>query len=110
VYEGLEGMLGLAFRAGQLVPGLELSVKLIKDNKAGIALLDPDASANTQKKMRDACNHYRIQVILLEAGMLGKACGRPGMAAGAVKPGGFAEQIKRKAEDTNQEQSTQPKQ
>lgn len=110
MYEGLQGMLGLAFKAGQLIPGLELSLKLIKDNRAGIALLDPDASTNTQKKMRDACNHYHIQVILLKAGMLGNACGRPGMAAGAVKPGGFAEQIICKAQETDHEELIQTKQ
>ncbi len=91
--KALQGMLGLAFRAGQLVPGAEMSLKLIKDGKAGLALLEPEASENTRKKVRDACNHYQVQVILLDAGMLGLACGRPGMAVGAVKPGNFAQMI-----------------
>lgn len=91
--EKLAGLLGLAFRAGHLVPGAEMSLKLIRDKKAQVALLEPQASANTLKKMRDACNHYGIQVMLLDAGVLGKACGRPGMAAAAVKTGSFARQL-----------------
>ncbi len=91
--EKLKGILGLAFKAQQLVPGAEMSLKLIKEGKAGLALLEPGASENTRKKVRDACNHYQVQVILLDAGQLGMACGRPGMAAAAVKPGNFAQMI-----------------
>lgn len=89
----LRGILGLAFRAGQLVPGAEMSLKLIREKGAALALLEPEASENTQKKVRDACNHYGIKVILLSAGTLGHACGRPGMAAAAVKPGNFSRMI-----------------
>lgn len=89
----LLGILGLAFRAGQLVPGAEMSLKLIREKGAALALLEPEASENTQKKVRDACNHYQVKVILLGAGMLGLACGRPGMAAAAVKPGNFARMV-----------------
>lgn len=91
--EKLRGMLGIAHRAGHLVPGAEMGLKLIREGKAGLALLDSEAGANTQKKIRDACNHYQIQVILISAGILGDACGRPGMAAAAMKPGGLADQL-----------------
>ena len=89
----LQGILGLAFRAGQLVPGAEMSLKLIREKGAALALLEPEASENTRKKVTDACNHYQIKVILLSAGMLGLACGRPGMAAAAVKHGNFSQMI-----------------
>lgn len=89
----LMGLLGLAFRAGHLVPGAEMGLKLIREGKAGIALLDANAGANTQKKVKDACNHYQIQVILIDVGILGEACGRPGMAAAAMKPGGLVNQL-----------------
>ena len=89
----LTGLLGLAHKAGHLVPGAEMGLKLIGEGKAGLALLDGEAGANTQKKVRDACNHYQVQVMLIDAGILGTACGRPGMAAAAMKPGGLADQV-----------------
>ena len=93
--EALKGMLGLAFRARQLVPGAENALQLIREGKAGLALLDPVASTNTRKKVLDACNYYQVQVMLMGAGLLGLACGRDGMAAAAVKKGPFAQQILR---------------
>lgn len=92
--EQLRGLLGLAFRARQLVPGAELGLKLIREGKAGLALIDPVASANTRKKMVDACNHYEVQGILLDAGILGEACGRSGMAAAALRKGQLCDQIR----------------
>ena len=98
--DAVQGLLGLAFRAGHLVPGAEMGLKLIRERKAGIALLDREAGANTRKKVLDACNHYQVQVILLDAGILGLACGRPGMSAGAVKAGEFSQQIAMKANES----------
>ncbi|NLX82439.1 MAG: hypothetical protein GXZ04_01270 [Clostridiales bacterium] len=93
----IRGLLGLAFRAGYLVPGLEMALKLIREGNAALAIVDQTASANTQKKVRDACNHYQVRVMLVDAGILGLACGRPGMAAGAIKEGGFAEELRKLA-------------
>ena len=95
--EGLKGLLGLAFRARQLAPGAEETLKLVREGRAGLVLLDPQASANTSKKISNACNHYRVQVILLNGGILGEACGRPGMAAAAIKNGSLCEQIRQQA-------------
>lgn len=93
----LLGALGLAYKAGQVVSGAELGLKLVREGKAGLVLLDAGASANTRKKIQDACKYRGIQVILMDAGLLGAACGRPGMAVGAVKSGGFAGQMIRQA-------------
>ncbi|MGI6725172.1 MAG: L7Ae/L30e/S12e/Gadd45 family ribosomal protein [Christensenellales bacterium] len=89
----VSGLIGLAFRAGQLVPGAQMALTLIRDGKAALVLLDETASANTLKKVQNACNHHRVQVMLLGGGVLGRACGRPGMAAGAVKPCGLADRL-----------------
>ena len=89
----VSGLLGLAFRAGKLVPGAQMALTLIRDGKAALALLDETASANTVKKVQNACNHHQVQVMLLDEGVLGRACGRPGMAAGAVKPCGLADRL-----------------
>lgn len=88
---GLAGILGLAFRAGQLTPGAEMGLKLIRDGKAAMALLDPGASANTIKKVTDACHYRNVAVFTLRPGMLGRACGRAGMAAAAMKHGNLAQ-------------------
>lgn len=100
------GLLGLALRAGALVPGAEMSLKLIREGKAALAILDREASPNTSKKIRDACNHRGIQVMLMDAGLLGQAAGKPGMAAAAMKTGSFAREFTRLCAETIQDSST----
>jgi len=84
---GLGGILGLAFRAGQMTPGAEMSLKLIRDGKAALLLYDPGASALTIKKLLDAARHRDVPAYALKEGTLGESCGRPGMAAAAMKSG-----------------------
>ncbi len=86
----LAGILGLAFKAGQLTPGAEMSLSLIRENKAALALVDPQASANTRKKLEDACAYRGVSVFTLRTGLLGQACGRTGMIAAALKQGNLA--------------------
>lgn len=97
----LAGILGLAFRAGQLVPGAQLALELIRSKKAALAILDEGASPNTAKKMLDACRHYGVTAAKLPKGFLGQAAGRTGMAAAALKPGGFARQASNLLQDKN---------
>ncbi|HSK69532.1 MAG TPA: ribosomal L7Ae/L30e/S12e/Gadd45 family protein [Candidatus Limnocylindria bacterium] len=86
----LRGILGLAFRAGQLVPGAEMSLQLIRDGKAALVLVDTAAAANTAKKLSDACAYRGVSMCRLPEGELARALGRPEMAAAALKRGNFA--------------------
>lgn len=96
--DGLKGMLGLAFRARQLVPGAEMSLQLIRDGKAALVIIDDKASANTAKKLQDACRHRDVPVFVLGNGMLGASCGRQGMAAAALKAGKISQNVLKQCE------------
>lgn len=89
----IEGLLGLAMRAGQLTPGADLALREIKAGKAALVLVDQDASENTRKKLQDACAFRRVPMHIMEAGLLDRACGREGRMAASLKKGGICSQI-----------------
>lgn len=90
--ERINGILGLAFRAKQLVPGAQLTLELIRDGKAALVIVDETASPNTKKKVKDACQFYHVPMYQLPQNILGQSLGRTGMATAGIKPGGFAQQ------------------
>ena len=59
----LLGMLGLAKRAGKVSTGTFICEKMIKSRAAKLVILANDASENTAKTIRDACNSYNISII-----------------------------------------------
>jgi len=89
----LSGMLGIAMRAGQIVLGSDTVLQEIRRGKAGIVLLDADASENTAKCFADKCAYYRVPLHTVETGALDQAFGRSGRMVAAVRKGGFADQI-----------------
>lgn len=89
----LRGALGLAYKAGQLVPGADKALLTLREGKAGLMLLDSAAAANTRKKLGDGSSHRGIRLLELPEGLLGHAIGRPGVNAAAVLIGGMAEKI-----------------
>lgn len=89
----IEGLLGLACRAGQITLGAEMALREIRAGRAGLALLDADASEGTQKKIRDACAYRQVPLHILPGEALSQACGREGRMAGAVKPGKLCGQM-----------------
>lgn len=89
----LKGSIGLSRRAGMLVAGTEKAVKLVQSGKAGLLLLDENASANTQKLCGDKCRYHQVPLIVLENGSLGEAIGNDGVIAAAILRGSMAEHI-----------------
>lgn len=83
----LEGMLGLASRAGQITLGAELVLNQIRAGAAALVLLDEGASEGTKKKIADACAYRDVEMHILPMGMLARACGRADRMAGALKKG-----------------------
>lgn len=59
----LLGMLGLAKRAGKVSTGTFICEKMIKSKTAKLIILAEDASANTAKTIKDACNYNNIKMI-----------------------------------------------
>ena len=87
------GLLGLACRAGHVTLGAELALRQIKSGKAGLMLLDADASEGTKKKVSDACAYRNVPLHMLPAGDLSRACGKDGRMAAAVRPGPFCQRM-----------------
>ena len=98
----IEGLLGLAMRAGQLTAGADLALREIKAGKAAAVLVDEEASENTKKKLRDACAFRRVPMHIMEAGLLDRACGREGRMAACLKKGGICDQILRLLNQTEE--------
>ena len=59
----LLGMLGLAKRAGKVSTGTFICEKMIKSKTAKLIILAKDASDNTSKSIKDACNYHKIRLI-----------------------------------------------
>ena len=89
----IDGLLGLASRAGQITLGADLALREIKGGRAGLLLLDAGASEGTRKKILDACAYRGVPVYILPADALSSACGKEGRMAAAVKKGKLCERI-----------------
>ena len=59
----LLGMLGLAKRAGKVSTGTFICEKMIKSNTARLVILAEDASENTEKAIKNACDYYGTKLI-----------------------------------------------
>ncbi len=89
----LRGLMGLCVRAGQGVFGEDGCLGAVRGGKAAILLMDGEISPLSAERYEKACEREHIPVFMIPAGLLEEATGRPGMAM-AVKPGGFADQIR----------------
>ena len=85
--------LGLCLRAGRLVTGQEACVELIRRGGAALALVDEGASANTLKRLSDACRSHDTPLYALSPGALGHSIGKPGRMTAALGPDGMTEKL-----------------
>ena len=90
---GLYGMLGLCARAGRLTTGEGAAEKLIRSGACRLAFLDEGASQNAKKAIGNATRTYNVPLIVLPAGELGRAIGKPGRMAAATADESFAKNI-----------------
>ena len=89
----VNGLLGLACRAGQAALGAESALLLIRADQAGLALIDEEASEGTKKKILDACRYRSVEAHMLPAGEISRACGKDGRMAAAVKKGQLCQRM-----------------
>ncbi len=54
-------MMGLAKRAGKIVPGAPLTEKAIRGKKARLVIIAADAADNTKKSIINTSNYYKAQ-------------------------------------------------
>ncbi len=98
---GAEGdalrLLGLARRAGAVVPGTEAARQVIRRGQARLVLMAGDASGVQLRKIRSALRNRPIPWAFLgDRATLGGAVGQEQVSALAVTAASFAEQIQRK--------------
>jgi ribosomal protein L7Ae-like RNA K-turn-binding protein len=88
------GLLGLAQRAGGIIAGSDAVLAAFGKGRVRLVLLAADAGANAEKKVRDKCAFYRIQMVsCFDRNELGRALGRgPTVMAGVTDPG-FTEKL-----------------
>ena len=79
----LLGLLGFASKARKLVCGTDLCRDEIRRGKIPLALVASDASANTKKRITDACKYYDADMchIPLTASELSDRIGKTGNIA-----------------------------
>ena len=76
-------MLGLAKRAGKLVPGTPLVTAAIRSHNAKLVLLTSDAAPNAVKRINDSCSSHETQLINIPytKAQIGAAIGQSGEVA-----------------------------
>ncbi|MDN4066883.1 ribosomal L7Ae/L30e/S12e/Gadd45 family protein [Paenibacillus vini] len=95
--------LGLATRAGKLVTGDELVLKMIRSSEAKLVIVAGDASPNTQKKFRDKCATYKVPLMIgFDRERLGSSVGRPERVVLALTDQGFADMITKEIVKTSE--------
>ncbi len=109
----LLSMIGFAMRAGKLVCGTDKICDEIRrhgmpddgvgsGHPIGIVLLTADASANTKKRIINACTYYRVTWIstALNSEELASRIGKAAAAACATFDKGFADGMKKAVDMT----------
>lgn len=76
----------------KLQSGGDMALAAVRSGKARVAVVDAQASANTVKKITDACIYYHVPLLTLPDGLLGAACGREGRMIAAVCDAGLCVQ------------------
>lgn len=61
--------------------------------RAALALVDGGASANTLKRLSDACRSHDTPLYALSPGALGHSIGKPSRMTVAVAPDGMADRL-----------------
>lgn len=79
----LLGLLGFAARARKLVCGTDLCRDEVRRGKLPLVLVASDASANTKKRIADACKYYGADMCTIPttAGELSQRIGKVGSIA-----------------------------
>ena len=89
----LQGLLGLAKRAGLIVCGADTVLRKIRHREAVCVLIDAGASANTVKKLTDAGAYYQVKCAVVPEGLLDRACGLSGGKTAGLLKGSLTDEI-----------------
>jgi len=88
-------LLGLAARAGAIVPGTERVREAARSGRLRFVLIAADASANAKEKLQPLLEKRGIEyVVAANRDVLGAAVGRAPLSAVGVLDAGFARRLK----------------
>lgn len=94
-------MIGLAMKAGKVKSGEFLTETEVKSGGACLVVLAGDASDATKKKFRNMCEFYQVPFCIYgDKDTLGHAIGREFRASLAVTDDGFAKEIRKRLNQT----------
>lgn len=87
----VQGVLGLARRAGAIAYGTYSVLEAVRSNKALLILFANDASENTKKQLLDKASYRNVPTEMLPFGTeeLGQCIGKGSTAAIALMQSGF---------------------
>lgn len=91
----IEGMLGLARRAGRITYGTDAVLKDILSGKSKAVFLSSDASERTQGKFKKTCDENGVPFVILPLTKetIGKAIGRNDTAVVTVSDKSFSDKL-----------------
>ena len=89
-------------RGGQIVSGQDACVTLIRKQEAQVVLLDENASANTTKRITDACRTHQVPLYVLVSDSLGRSIGKAGRMVIALPKGNMADKVLQLASEPTQ--------
>ena len=93
----IEGLLGMAQRAGKIVSGELAARKAIASGQAAVAIVAGDASERTKETLRQEAGAKQIPVYdLFTKEMLGRCLGKEYRAVAALLDKGFAKTLAEK--------------
>lgn len=97
----LEGIIGLAKRAGALAIGTESVIEAMRKGKAKLVLVACDVSENTAKRLQDKASYRNVPLELLPIDMdaLGHPVGRDHAAAVALLQEGFVRSYRKASQN-----------
>ncbi len=86
-------LLGLAMRARKLQMG-ESVLKSVTKKSAKLVVIASDASLNTQKKLIDKCNFYKVDYVFIDSiSLLSSSIGQYNVVSVAILDEGFGKKI-----------------
>lgn len=92
--ERILSMLGLCQRARMLVSGEDMSLELIKKDKAKLVFLASDAGVNTSKRIQDKSLTYQVEVVdVFSSEEISNAIGKINRKVIVIKDNGFAKKM-----------------
>lgn len=101
--DNVYNFIGLAMKAGKVVSGEEGCEKAIKSGKALLVIVSEDASANTEKKFKNACLRNRISFYTFgEKERLGKCLGKNVRSVIAITDENFSGRLINLINEVNQ--------